>query len=261
MLIFCHIEKAAGISVHRILHKNFPGYISPSPKKKFGVIDRSYFDLLQKFYPIPVTGIGGHKVSVIDIAKKDDFVFTIVRDPLDRFLSHLNWRTEVMGEKYCLQEYCAEEMGFCNFQCKRICGKQSADAAIATFEEHFDVVGIFEIFHESLVAISSLCTNSELKICTSVSNATSSKNRQFERRFLSESELDMIRACNLEDEKMYRWVVENYRQLILDQSAMDICKYEEEYAKIDDLKRKLSNIYLSRIVQPLLSAGAGYRQK
>lgn len=152
--VFVHIEKTAGITLHNMLHRDFATYVSPNPAQ-FGRMDSETFARLCRRLRLRPAGIGGHMVVATEDygphLTDEPYVFTLVRQPLDRALSHLNWRRNVMGQSWTFDEF-FDTPAFGNVQCRKIAGEPSADGAIGNLPA-FDHVGCTEDFDFSVAKL------------------------------------------------------------------------------------------------------------
>src|SRR4051812_4528507 len=107
-LVFIHIEKCGGITLHNLLHANFKGYISPHPGFQEH-LSKEELKWLKRLYPGKVTGIGGHRAGAFqhyeDVIKQPLFYFTFLRDPIKRYLSHLNWQKMIMSKDWTFDSF------------------------------------------------------------------------------------------------------------------------------------------------------------
>lgn len=128
---FLHIEKTAGMSLHAMLHRDCFLYISANP--------RNVWDPDKKKWPLRDFSNGGHSIKR---SERFEYQFTVLRDPVDRYISHYNWRTQVMGHAWTLEDFFSIER-FRNFQWKKLSyytGSEDIESVLAAFS----LVGIFE---------------------------------------------------------------------------------------------------------------------
>jgi len=109
-IVFVHIEKAAGITIHKILHEHFAGYISLNPSIRFGeFVNDKQLSRIINTYPIKVQGVGGHRLGSFmqyeRITYATPFYFTFLREPCRRLLSHYNWHVVKKNSKLSLDEF------------------------------------------------------------------------------------------------------------------------------------------------------------
>lgn len=134
---FLHIEKTAGMSLHAILHRDYLCYLSPD--------SRAAWNPDEKRWPIGNFSNGGHSIVSSERFK---YQFTVMRDPLTRYLSHFNWRKNIMGETWSFEEFLDKEE-YNNFQFKKMqqYTRKQHDSDIL---DHFSLVGIFEDFEKTM---------------------------------------------------------------------------------------------------------------
>ena len=152
---FVHIEKAAGITLHNMLHRDYFGYISPSPEYDEFILPDKLKKII-KYYPSKIHGFGGHRIgSFMNYEKMLDskiFYFTFVRNPIDRYISHLNWQKFIMKKEWNVEEFINESY-FSNFQCYRFGGKRTFEDVKSSIDK-FDFIGVFEKFDKSILMLS-----------------------------------------------------------------------------------------------------------
>ena len=137
---FLHIEKTAGMTMHRILHRDYFNYVSPDPRKIWNPDTR--------MWPIRHFNNGGHSIQK---SSRFDYQFTILREPLARYISHFNWRANVMGESWSFDDYLAMDE-FSDFQSKKICNYTNCEVELDALKE-FTFVGIMEHFDRTLTIL------------------------------------------------------------------------------------------------------------
>lgn len=158
-ICFIHIERAGGTSLHHLLHYNFSNYKTINPYYLYTNKPESYFAkdklyrLLKKF---PNTnGIGGHTtrsfLNYENIINKDIFYFTFLREPISRYMSHLNYQRQVMNINWEIEEFVNDNY-FNNFQTKRIIGSENWVEAYKELLK-YSFVGLTEEYNESLLML------------------------------------------------------------------------------------------------------------
>ena len=102
-------------------------------------------------YPVKITGVGGHRLLATNYSLDGNpFIFSFLRSPNSRFISHLNWQITKMRRNWTVETF-AQNQYFNNYQCMRICGTRDASAAIDVINNVFSFVGLLEHYDESLV--------------------------------------------------------------------------------------------------------------
>jgi hypothetical protein len=102
-----------------------------------------------------VACIGGHSVKpYIDFggAELDVAYITLLRDPVQRYLSQYNYWVKKLGKEISFSEY-LELPWPQNFQTKKIAGKEDVDLAKEYLADRFFLVGLVERFDEFLLAL------------------------------------------------------------------------------------------------------------
>lgn len=161
--VYIHLEKCGGMSLHHALRYCLPGYEVLKPWWYWSNEPGNYFSprelrLLQRFHPV-LTGIGGHTTrSYANYETELDkpvFYFTFLRDPIARYLSHLNHQVNKMGVEWPVDEF-LKERRFNNLITRRIAGDDDLELAKRRLRDDFGMVGLFESYDKSLVILSSI---------------------------------------------------------------------------------------------------------
>ncbi len=259
---FVHIEKAGGITMHNILHRNFFGYISPDPDPKFGeFLEREALTKLLEYYPAKVCGIGGHRIAAFKnyeslFHSRKIFYFTYIREPISRYMSHFNWQSHYYGMK--IEDFVSNPY-FSNFQIYRMSGLRSYWPAIDFVESKFDLIGLFEKYDESLVILARMLNMKLEQIRYQKSNTLRNVDRiyyddlpyRLRRRILECNEDELRFYDSLKSRYSSKFVAE-YGKVKLEED-LDLfleVNHDFEFSAMDLIKRKCSNLYLKRIVQP-----------
>lgn len=248
-IVYVHVEKAGGISINNMLHHYIKGYISPSPE--WGEVMKAK-DLakIQKYYPINIRGLGGHRVSPIESYADQQFLFSFIREPLSRLISHLNWQIHRMGIQHSLYSF-VQNPYFQNFQTFRLTRTRNFKEAKKIIGDRFDFVGLSEQYDLSINLLS-------LKLCSEVEyfnyermNKTKSEDKTYHLNDLSDQQLKLIQRLNQVDVDIYNYVKEEIFPSYLGSSSE--IRYNPNNLNtplLSKLKRKASNYYLGRIIQP-----------
>ena len=158
-VIFLHIEKAAGSTVHDIMYANFfPYYVASPVQYKKGednqgrYLDNEKLKKIFKMTPM-LKAAGGHSLRCYDEKNIGDVCyFTFLREPKSRYLSHYLYQNEVMGINRKFEDFISDPL-FSNFMCRKICGQASSEKAIKAIEENNILPCLVEHFDESLVKL------------------------------------------------------------------------------------------------------------
>lgn len=161
--IYIHIEKCGGMSLHHALRYAVPGYQVLRPWWFWSNEPESYLSSeelarLILFHP-GVSGVGGHTArsyggyeSVVD---KPPFYFTFIRNPINRYLSHLNHQVNKMGIAWSVEAF-LKETRFNNLMTRRIAGCDDLSLAKSRLKNDFSMVGLFESYEKSLIILSDI---------------------------------------------------------------------------------------------------------
>ena len=234
--VFVHIEKCAGTSFNRFLSMGYPLLLplSTGPKYGYDLSDKS----LTRLYSIIGNrriAVGGHNIFPEGIFKapnrEEVYLYTILRDPIDRFMSHYNYQNRVMGKGWSLREFC-EEVSFQNFQVKRIAGTEDLKKAKIILESEFDGFGILEYFQESLLLLNDDFGGALGSRLFHVNERTSGAGN-FE-NILSKEDRTMVMECNKLDIEFYQFA----KSLFLSKATNSPTKIGS-YSKVD------SNLFYS----------------
>lgn len=209
IIIYTHIEKNAGTTLHYILNENYPYYITLNPGARFRnnrPFGGKALERLIRLTNNNLQGVGGHTIfpyydyqSAISDERKV-FLFTFLRNPVKRYLSHLNYRKNVMNQDWNLQEFlnCGE---FTNFQTKKIAGKEDFKKAKAILDEKFSFVGFVEMFDESLLMLKQSLGG--IDVHYERENTANKAKQPYELTSLTNTEIKAIKNANEEDIKLY----------------------------------------------------------
>ena len=218
MIIFAHIEKCGGTSIHNFLKSRIDNYCVLKPFPSHGeLFRRNQLDVFRKIFP-KIQGYGGHRLRLFEEYGNDINYITVVRSPLDRYLSHMRHHLErgiiTSPEKFTTDEY------FDNFICKRISGKPSFYEAK-------------KIILEKNVAVFVLERQMNL-IRANLSHKTYNIDGAI-------GEGELFRK-NCEDILLYNWALDRYEQKI------------EDYLNGEAVNRlgKVELKFMQNVVQPLV---------
>ena len=153
-IVFIHIERAGGTSLHHLLHYNFKNYFTINPRNLRTNNQDSFFrkknlENLLKKYP-ECSGIGGHTtrsfLGYADILQYPIFYLTFLRDPVHRYLSHFNYQKNVMKINWKFEDFLATKY-FNNFQCKRLVNRENPQEAFQELKK-YAFVGLTDHYNE-----------------------------------------------------------------------------------------------------------------
>ncbi len=163
-LIYVHLERCGGTTMHNLLRSNFPFYTTINPRRWSNELQNAFTDkhLKSMLKIIPFCqGIGGHTIrpffnyeSVLKPGYKK-LMFTFLRDPVKRYLSHFYYQKYVMNIPWSIEQFLDEER-FNHFQTVKIAGSSDANKAIEILQNKIDFVGISEQYDASLLMLFAL---------------------------------------------------------------------------------------------------------
>ena len=154
LLAFVHIEKAAGTTlIHILRHNFFLQYLDVRPysKESHGIFTASDLNIARKMVP-RLRCISGHAVkpfSDLESCGIDIKYITLMRKPVDRYISQFKYWTDKLGKKLTFEQFLAHEKSW-NFQTKKISGSEDVELAKSILAERFLLVGTVERFEEFL---------------------------------------------------------------------------------------------------------------
>jgi Galactose-3-O-sulfotransferase len=159
LLCFVHVERAAGTTLHAILRKNYPSFLTlTSPKwtnDERTVLTSAQLRALLRILPF-TAGVGGHNVRTYlgyeDVTERPIQYLTFLRDPVARYLSHLRYQLEHFPGRWDVGRLLDEEY-FWDFTTKRIAGSVDLELAKRRLDGDYAFVGLQERFDESLVLL------------------------------------------------------------------------------------------------------------
>lgn len=263
-MIYLHVEKNAGSTMHYILNQNFPFYVTldSGPRRGNHLLfgDKSLSKLL-KITKNKIQGIGGHTICPnFDYGQqvpedKETFIFTFLRDPIKRWLSHLNFRISAMKQDWSFYDF-LENDEFSNFQTKKICGQPDAERAISVLKK-FSFIGMMEKFDEGLLLLRDLIDDD---ININYQRINQSSTNRFSLGDLSNEQISAIHKVNKEDIKLYEYVktcmypkqLENYRgNLVQDLEQFQLLNSNYRFSLIDKFWLKTKNQLVKYYFQPI----------
>ena len=210
--VYIHMEKCGGMSLHHALRYALPGYEILKPwwywsNEPGNYLSADELRLLKCCHPF-LKGVGGHTTrsyanyeSVLD---KPVFYFTFLRNPISRYLSHLNHQVNKMGVAWPVDDF-LKETKFNNLMTRRIAGCDDLERAKRTLSSDFDMVGLFESYDKSLVMLSNMMFGIPNGLHYEHMNDSESENKV---RFndLSLELQEMVIENNALDIALYKWV-------------------------------------------------------
>jgi len=265
-IVFVHIEKASGTTLHNWLKYNIPGYLSikswnPWTNESDAAFSPKDLKMLKFLFPF-LKGIGGHSCrNYLDYQKvihKNVRYFTFFREPKGRYLSHLQYQIDKKDIQWTVDSF-LDETRFNNFMTKRIAGSENLDIAIEKLND-FDFIGLTEKFNESLILLNSILFENEFNTGYEKLNiGLRSTKINFES--LTSAQKEKLLKNNELDIKLYKYAVEKKFDAYKKAFHGDLPKAVDELMKKADsfsyntLKKnmvKLMFMYNQRVAQPIL---------
>lgn len=137
-VVFDHIPKCAGTSIHAFLRKYYPTrftYLAGVHKNQAGIF-KQYPEKKRNRFAF----ISGHSANnLLDYVRKDAVAVTVFRDPVDRIVSHYYYvkrqtnhplhERAFVRDSVSLQDYCAkfDDESLHNFYVRRYSGLEAAE--------------------------------------------------------------------------------------------------------------------------------------
>jgi hypothetical protein len=263
---FVHIEKTAGTTLHNVFHRCIPGYVVPMPNKDLSSPwVPAYIRLLKRFRVFPLNGLGGHRIAAFagyeSEAESPIFYFTILREPIARYISHLNWLNYGVGRNISIDEF-IDDPKFNNRQTIRIAGSEDIVAAKKLMEEKFMLVGILEKFDECMVLLNKMWGNDQLDLRYERTKVHKRQPGTVRYEDLSQEVKTKIVTNNALDIELYKFLNEElyprYLAPYKGDLAADVDRFRESnkgyrQPKSDKLKRFISTWILKKVIQPAIA--------
>jgi len=257
-IVFVHVEKSGGITLNNMLHNYIPGYITPRPD--YGkIFTESDLEKVQRFYPLKIIGIGGHRISSKLDYFPDQFCFSFVREPIARLVSHYNWQLNYMSIKRNLGSF-IEDQYFQNFQTYRLTGCRDFKEAKQVIDNRIDFVGLTESFNDSIKLLSYFIFDRFDKLDYEKLNITTVKNKSVILNEIDSSIIRRMRELNSVDIDVYEYC----KSIFYDLSEKKKIELKEvnlgalRTPLANRIKRKCSNAFIGRIIQPLIQSKVKY---
>lgn len=250
-----------------MLQYNYPSYITLRPwfywsNQEGNHLDAPELNRLLRILPFSA-GVGGHTTRVFleyeGVTGKPVFYFTFLREPVSRYISHLNHQRQIMGIKWDLDEFLAEER-FNNFQTIRIAGEEKLEKAKSFLREKFNFVGLSEHFDKSLLLLKNELGDQSLNVHYERRNITRKMKDTLKPDDLTEEQRSRIRDNNLLDIELYNFATEEIFPRYLERYSGDIesdlDRFQMEnrsfrYGIIKKYSTKLYRNLVRYLVQPL----------
>ena len=263
---FIHIEKCAGTTFSHSLKYNMPAYLSLKPwyfwsNEPNNYLSSSELKRIIKLYPF-LSGIGGHTTRTYanyeDVVDKNIKYFTFLRDPIARYMSHFNHQVNKKGIDWTIESFINEDK-FNNCITRRVAGSEDIDLALYNLKNHYDFIGLFESYDESLLLLNQLVFNKKIKPNYEFKN-DSLNEKKVKFVDLSKEVQEKIIANNSLDIKLYKEVKQQlYPEFVKKYKGnleQDLVKFKEENSnyKYNALRYnviKATRLITEKIIEPL----------
>lgn len=268
-ICFIHIEKCGGITLHHLIQNNFPLYVnlrswyywSNEPGKYFKESD---FKKTLNFFPF-IQGIGGHTTRTYggynNIINRKIFYLTFLREPISRYISHINYQRQVMGINWTLDDFLSDER-FDNYQTVRLTGESDVLKAKQILTDQIDFVGIVEHFDKSLLLLNSKYPTLFREVNYSRKNTTEIKENTISFKNLNEIQKQRVIENNKLDIELYNYCSKNifnkYLEGYVGDIEQDLLKFKSDNKNYSypPIRSKLNFLYrncMRYIAQPILN--------
>lgn len=215
MYAFIHIPKTAGTTLRFLFRQAFSGRHCDIKMPAHRRAENPWLEardmrIVNMVYP-NLAGICGHRVNCftdLDERYPDIKYFTVLRDPLKRFISNFHHKYRGRMDECtpeALQAY-AEDPAQRNIQTRWICGEEDAEKAIQMMETKIGMVMLTERFDESLLLLKHWLNAPEFEINYIARNLAHA--RAPLPYFDDPQLLKIIEDANAHDLEVYRYVVE-----------------------------------------------------
>lgn len=203
---FSHIPKTAGLQVARLLQRYHGArHLAVKPSKgHLYQADDLRFDLRVHRHVVSLTG---HSLRpYIDYGAIRDRLswYTILRNPVDRYLSHFMHEVEHGGKKDDLAAWIRENPNRANVQVRTLAGSEDITAAIEVLNE-MAVIGFVEELTASLVLVRSAFSWNGMDLVLPRSVNVSTSGRRAATLAAARTIADEIAARNELDRQLYEY--------------------------------------------------------
>ena len=247
LLAFVHIERCGGTTINSTLSRNFGWRIlyarCPSTQRVgiFGIGDLRIALLINPFLKC----IAGHPIKphseLIRVVPKIRYI-TVLRDPIERYISHYQYRVDRMGESLSFEEF-ADMEKYSNIQTKKMVGCTDVEKAKEMLDRHFFLVGTTEKMDGFLVQLHKKLAPRGFDGHHTILNAGNKESPLRNSLVKEDKQRNVIIRNNQADIELYRYVVET---ILPRQQAEYGPSYSEDVAEFrrycleDSAKRNLS---------------------
>lgn len=210
---FVHIEKCAGTSIIATLRAVFgPAHLDLIPQDKESMLF-VVSDMTRSLRVAPFTrSIAGHSLRCYvdyEMPEKTDLrLYTLLRNPVDRYLSDFYHFVDLLGFPRDFERWLQLESRR-NFITKSIAGSDDVEQAIRNIENHFALVGTVERYDEFLSDLAQLANRQRIAEICVPTNTASGRTNSFAKEFDPEPYRQQIVENNSLDIELYDHVVKN----------------------------------------------------
>jgi len=271
-LCFVHIERAGGTTLRELLLHAFPSYLPLKPwycwaNEPENVFHPDELRALLRWFPF-LRGVGGHTTRPwLDYAGatgRELLTFTFVREPIARYMSHLNYQRLRAGVPWTLDAFLAEHR-FDDYHTRRLAGRADLDAAKRALETQIGFVGLTERFDESLLLFRQALGEPDLDVRYERRN-TLDQGELIRFEDLTSDQQERVRAANRLDLALYEHVCsEVYPRQVATYpgdvgAELAAFRHENQAYRYPRLMRRLAGPYLrlmKTVVEPVVHARHG----
>jgi len=257
-----HIDKTAGRTVRAVLRRSFgAGHCeirTPYARRAIDRHDRSVYvtgDELRRVQRIyrHLRGIAGHNVkpySDLATACPQLRYFTVLRNPVERYLSHFKNRAHAY-DRADFEQWAGQE-SMCNFQTRTLAGEANLNKAIDLMAQRVGFVGLTEAIDESLLMLGQWLGDPDFRPEYRPVNRLADKERardaaraQANLSYLDAPEVrDRLMELNTLDQKLYDFAVREHfarqRQAYTGNLAADVAALRQRNQQVTDWREPLS---------------------
>ena len=260
--VYIHIEKAARTTVHNLLVRNNPfhylvtpsGHLSDQSKSGRPLLASELHEILKRLWF--TSSIGGHNIVGYEnytAPENSEFLyFTLLRDPIERYMSHFEYQNRIMNRDYSLEAF-LEDDRFSNIMCKKLSAKGTCSNALEQIQEKNIVIGLTEFMDNFLAKLKAEIYSKDNNFSLNTSYVTKNINtkKPIDRSYweaLPDYILQKVIERNQEDIKLY-----DHFEARQNQHLELFDNTHSEKRKQTNFRRNeiLSKIYLRCVVRPL----------
>lgn len=155
---------------------------------------------------LDLCSIAGHGLWPTAMRERGWYLYTMLREPLARCISHYQYQVNAMGKQVDFDDWIRNER-FHDVQVTRLAGCRDLDAAKAVLAERFSFVGLVECFDTSIEALSLLAP---YPLNTAYKRMNVARESVLKEAVLSsQSSRRLLESANRLDAELYRYVKED----------------------------------------------------